>query len=290
MTTIVWDGANRTLAADAMATITYRNNPVLQNENVYKLVDLASSNLVSRTGERLLAVGVAGMVSGVPQMIDYIINGLGHWEAAAKSVSFYGGVFMPNGQKSVSALLVTNKFVHFIHMENGVTHNRFPLGEFIAIGSGGEAAYTAHRAFGVNAEEAILAAATTDPGTGFLVIQAKVTAKGLTDHHGRYYNDVNEAVLALRKRVPSYKEVDAPKRRIKMKDRFGDVGVSKGPKFLEAIRKREADERKTIEATKRKEREEKKAKKVAKVADTAPATGSPVKKAVTPSRRKNQQT
>lgn len=290
MTTIVWHGPSRTLAVDALATIRYGTNPLLRNEQAYKIIDLTPTKLVDRHGEKLLALALSGSPSGADDLLRFVIEGLGDWKGTAELVKKVGGTFLSR-DNSTTSILITSKNAYVINMNNGVQVMQFKLNDFVAVGSGGTAAYAAYRAYGATARDAVLTASATDPGTGFLIFTVKVSAKGLSEHRGEYVNDLQVALHELRSRPAKVKEIDIAKKHGRLEKRMGDLDGLFSSKRLKEIRDEEQKKGKAERARKRKIREEKTAQKSANVKPTEPAkTVVLAKKAVTPSRRKNQPT
>lgn len=243
MTTVVWHGKTRTFAVDSMCTFRKGNDPLLRNEAAYKIVDLYPLELIDRNGERLLAAAVSGDVSGINRLLKFLIEALGEWKLMARIVSDVGGAFLSSTQ-AASAVVITNKAAYRVTMEAGVRIDKFELDEFIAIGSGNWSAITAYRVFDVSARDAVLSATVCDDGTGFMIMTAQVTSKGLTGHHGEYFNDMKAEILKIRKKVGARLTVDVIKEQLSPKNRFGtgDNIVSEGRLMI--IRKRELAKRK----------------------------------------------
>jgi hypothetical protein len=243
MTTVVWHGKTRTFAVDAMGTFQRNFEPILHNEHAYKIVDLVPLKLIDRYGERLYAAAVSGNVNGINSLLKFLIETLGEWKSMANVVKNIGGTFLSPAQ-GACAVVITNKAAYRVTMETGVKIDKFELDAFISIGSGKWSAITAYRVFGVSARDAVLSATVCDEGTGFMVMTAQVTSKGLTGHHGEYFNDMNAEILKIRKKVGTHTAVDTVKKQLSLENRFGTGDNIVSITRLQKIRESELTKRK----------------------------------------------
>lgn len=248
MTTVVWHGKSRTLAVDAMGTHSPNGSPILQNEEAYKIVDLVPLNLVTRTGERLLAAAVCGPANSINTVLQFVLEGMGQWGVMAEIVKDLGGTFLSK-TTAAGAILITSKAAYRFTMAGGISIKKAELNEFLAIGSGLWMAITAYRGFGVNARDAILAASACDENTGFLIMTVKVTGKGLKEHRGEYVNDLTKELLKIRETVASNQQVDTVKETVSLEKRFGDC-----EKILPGHRIRRIQDRERFESAQAKKR------------------------------------
>lgn len=246
MTTIIWHGSTRELIVDAM--VSYRD---FSAEAANKIVDLTPLKLTSRDNEKLLAIAFSGNAQGIKSLTNFLVEGLGDWEGAARYVQRVGAIFQP-GHLDTSAILITSKYTYHIVMRRGIEINRFDLNDFVALGSGARAALTAHRVFGADAYECLLAAVATDVSTGFLALGTKVTPKGLKDQWGHYINDVTQEVAELRNQVPERDEINLKKKAVDLSHRFGQADELFPKHRLGIVRTREDQLRKPTPDSKKK--------------------------------------
>ena len=287
MTTVVWHGKTRTFAVDAMGTFQKSFEPILHNEHAYKIVDLASLKLVDRYGERLYATAVSGNVNGINSLLKFLIETLGEWKSMANVVKTIGGTFLSSAQ-TACAIVITNKAAYRVTMEAGVKIDKFELGAFIAIGSGKWSAITAYRVFGVSARDAVLSATVCDEGTGFMIMTAQVTNRGLAGHRGEYFNDMDAEILKIRKKVGGHSTIDVVKKQVSLENRFGTGDNIVSTSRLQQIRERELTKRKEKTAGKKPLKEPYGAEEV-----VAPVNGlrppvSPIKPTKKPTTRKKK--
>lgn len=199
MTTIVYEGATGTLYTDSMVTSKVAG-VLTRVDMTYKVEDLSRLKIVSKKGDRLVAMAFSGPLSVFDRAAKFIIANLHEWNKAHKKLADQGASI--GGLAGSAVLLITSKHLYcFRFGKDRLEVEELDLKENVAFGSGGAFARTAMEVYGANGFDAIAAAAMCDPGTGCLVHSYRVVKNRLVPNDPILYVDSKEERLRMRKRA-----------------------------------------------------------------------------------------
>lgn len=168
MTAVVYDG--KILAVDSRTTHSTSSDDHVctscgePTEVVSEKAEkLHLSNDMTFRGRKVIAAAGAGAVAAISELISMLKKDV-DMEMAFKHFR----MFARSSEVSATILLVTEDAVFTINGRSvkELAVKQFKRDEFVAIGSGADAAETAHRLLGIDAISAINVAAGVDKGTG----------------------------------------------------------------------------------------------------------------------------
>lgn len=244
MTTIVYHGLEKTFAMDSMVTWT-SGAKQHRIENSYKIEDLTPNDIVTREGERLIALCFSGSVGQFGRCYDFILDHLHKWEERYKEIKEAGGQFLGFG--TVGVILVTDKHTYTFRFTSEVAVKKHKPTAFVSAGSGSAMADTAHFVFGVAAVDAVKAASFIDEASGYMVHSLTIIDNKLVPHVPHYISDPKAEVVAMRKRAAKSTAYDMPKATTEFHKRYSHSDESRDKK-LTKVREEQEKLRKQIQA------------------------------------------
>lgn len=199
MTTLVYEGATKTLYADSMVT-TKVAGACTRVDMTYKVEDLSRLDLVSCQGERIIAMAFSGSVMVFNRIAKFILNNLHCWNDAVNQLVDHGVRF--DDFNNCSTMLFTDKFAYcFRFLPGEVEVETVDLDENIVAGSGAAFAKVALEVYGADGFDAIAAAAMCDPDTGCLVHAYQIRENALVSQEPVLFLDNQEVRKAMRERA-----------------------------------------------------------------------------------------
>jgi hypothetical protein len=199
MTSIVYEGATRTLYTDSLVT-SQVGGVTSRTDLTYKVEDLSRLKIVTKRRERLVAMAYSGPITAFQRATKFILSHLHEWHEGLQSLADQGA-----GLHDISGscvLLITDKQLYcFRFGGNSLAVEEVGLEENVTFGSGGAFAKAAMEVYGANGFDAIGAAAMCDPGTGCLIHSYKVVKDKLVTQTPVLYIDSPEQRVAMRKRA-----------------------------------------------------------------------------------------
>jgi len=204
MTTIVYEGATRTLYTDSMVT-SQVGGVTSRTDLTYKVEDLSRLRIVTRRRERLVAMAYSGPITAFQRITKFILNNLHDWHNGLQRIADHGASL--HDSAGASCLLITDKKLHcFRFGGNSLECEEVDLNENVTFGSGGAFAKVAMEVYGANGWDAIAAAAMCDPATGCLIHGYRIEGNRLVPLQPVLYQDSAEERLGMRKRAGKSRE------------------------------------------------------------------------------------
>lgn len=199
MTTIVYEGATRTLYCDSMVTSTVAD-VTSRTDMTYKVEDLSRLKIVTRQRERLVAMAYSGPITSFQRITKFILANLHDWGNGLQRLADHGASLQDC--EGAMCVLVTNKQLHCFRFGRGTLDvEEVDLDQNVTFGSGGAFAKGAMEVYGASGFDAMAAAALCDPGTGCLIHAYRIERNRLVTLPPVLYQDSTEERLRLRKRA-----------------------------------------------------------------------------------------
>lgn len=199
MTTIVYEGAKRTLYTDSMVSSSV-GDVRTRTDMTFKVEDLSRLKIVSRRRDRLIAMAYAGSISAFQRITKFVLANLHDWKAGLQRLADHGASL--HDATGSACLLITDKKLYcFRFGSNSIEVEEVGLDENVTFGSGGPFARVAMEVYGADGFDAIAAASMCDPHTGCLIHAYRIEGNRLKPLTPVLYQDSKEARLTMRKRA-----------------------------------------------------------------------------------------
>lgn len=180
MTTIVWDGKTKTLAADSRTAVRSAARSILRDGTDKIITFSDEDNHEWSEDEHILLIAGAGSVEQIEFLITLVLT------HGNKIVDAFKG--LPNLHKVAASLsragvlMITTKFCYHIEIDfkrpEIIKVSKHSLGKQLSIGSGSKYANLAMKVFGFSAIHAARFARLSDTGSGGPIISFTVLPTG----------------------------------------------------------------------------------------------------------------